>query len=79
MTNTEAAAPESTDDARCTIGRAATVHRASAWIVRDADGTIVTRTVYGTACGTDRRRGGRSTFTAVPQRYDVDCDRCLNA
>lgn len=70
---------ETTDDARCTIGRAKTVHRASAYVIRDADGEIVTRKPYATACGTDRYRNARSTFSAVPQRWDVDCDRCRNA
>ena len=64
-----APAPADTDDARCTIGRAKTVHRATR-----LDGRIV-----GTACGTDRYRNARSAFSPVPQAWDVDCRRCCES
>lgn len=69
---------EITNDARATIGRAKTVHRATAEVIRDDEGMVVKRQILATACGTDRYRGGRSTFSSAPQRWAVDCERCLS-
>lgn len=64
---------------KVTIGRASTVHAGSATIGYNAHDEAVTRTVHGTECGTDVRRGRRSTFTITADRHEVDCTRCLKA
>lgn len=63
-------------DGRATVGRANTIHRAEVWTYQNAYGESVGRTV-NVFCGAERYRNARSAATAAPQRYDVDCARCL--
>jgi len=66
-------------DARITVGRQSTVHRGSVAVEYNAFDEPIGTNVFGIACGSDRRRGGRSSFTKQSKRYDVDCSKCIAA
>lgn len=69
---------ETNTDGRATIGRANTIHRATIERDLNAYGESVGRTVY-VECGSRRYRNasGKAQPTAAPQRYAVDCAKCL--